>query len=828
MAGPSVRLARVAYAALLAASHCFAAPVLAADCPTHDPLGVLGDPRSARLFPEALRSRMARGHDVLTASRPVAADVSSVPEDRSWWDGFGLPILNGPVHASIVFEGALIAAGEFTMAAGQAVRSIARWNGSSWSLLGAGLDGPVYGLTVYDGHLIAGGAFTGAIARWDGASWSPLGESFHGCVHAFTTYDGNLVAGGCFTNGRGVNTVAEWDGSEWRRVGEEIYGTVLALAIYQNEIVAGGANLPVHPEPSAVVRFDGTAWRPLGTGVSADYSTSVDALTVFRGELIAGGWFNRAGDVAVPSIAAWSGTEWRALEGAPTGVYQALLVEGDELVAAGALHDTRRSVSIARWNGASWSTPAEPLHAVRTLTRYQGDLVIGGFFQEAWPEDQPSRPLPWLGRLEGSRWRSFESWSSGSRGLFVQGGAQALLEYEDRLVVAGTFQYVGSDGGWLPYRGLAKWNGADWSRIGELNGYVYALERWQGDLIAGGNFNMPQVYAAGVARWDGSQWSAMGQFNIPRALAVYRGNLYGSGWLWNPSGGVEGVARWDGSAWQIVGGAFPPVPYGTWVGALAVHEDRLIAAGRFDHAGSVAAKNIAAWDGVSWQPVGSGRPHEVQSLTVFDGDLFTGGVGSGAGSPSALARWDGSAWEEIDIRGCTVVSALHATERQLFVGGQFDRVNGIPARNVAVWNREAWSPLGSGVDSRPIAFGEYEGSLYLGGWFTEAGGRPSFGIARWDGLERSPGSPPISTLHASPNPFPRETEIAWRLPAPGRVVVEVFDVRGRRVDTVLDRHAAGGPGSVTWQPSSQVTPGLYFARISANGTESVARIAYTP
>lgn len=41
-------------------------------------------------------------------------------------------------------------------------------------------------------------------------------------------------------------------------------------------------------------------------------------------------------------------------------------------------------------------------------------------------------------------------------------------------------------------------------------------------------------------------------------------------------------------------------------------------------AGGVAANRIAAWDGNTWQPFGSGMTGTVYSLTVYNGELITG------------------------------------------------------------------------------------------------------------------------------------------------------------------------------------------------------------
>ena len=69
------------------------------------------------------------------------------------------------VHALMVYNGELIAGGEFTTAGGTEANCIARWDGTTWSPLDSGMNGEVFALTVYDGELIAGGRFTPPVVR---------------------------------------------------------------------------------------------------------------------------------------------------------------------------------------------------------------------------------------------------------------------------------------------------------------------------------------------------------------------------------------------------------------------------------------------------------------------------------------------------------------------------------------------------------------------------------------------------------------------------------------------------------------------------------------
>jgi hypothetical protein len=84
-----------------------------------------------------------------------------------------------------------VAGGRFTVAGGVSANCIARWDGTSWSALGSGMNcvSPAAScLSVLpNGDLVAGGRFTSAggvsangIARWNGTSWSALGSGMYG------------------------------------------------------------------------------------------------------------------------------------------------------------------------------------------------------------------------------------------------------------------------------------------------------------------------------------------------------------------------------------------------------------------------------------------------------------------------------------------------------------------------------------------------------------------------------------------------------------------------------------------------------------------------
>ena len=93
-----------------------------------------------------------------------------------------------PVNALCVFNGDLIAGGQFTVAGGALSNRIARWDGTEWSSLsgpsGTGIGDTVNVFGVYDDWLVAGGRFTeaGGISSWRIAFYGALAFSVGGTV----------------------------------------------------------------------------------------------------------------------------------------------------------------------------------------------------------------------------------------------------------------------------------------------------------------------------------------------------------------------------------------------------------------------------------------------------------------------------------------------------------------------------------------------------------------------------------------------------------------------------------------------------------------------
>jgi hypothetical protein len=76
--------------------------------------------------------------------------------------------MNNPVYALTVSDSDVYAGGQFWSADGNTVNFIAKWNGSTWTALGSGMNHYVYALAVSGNDLYVGGSFTTAGGKVSG------------------------------------------------------------------------------------------------------------------------------------------------------------------------------------------------------------------------------------------------------------------------------------------------------------------------------------------------------------------------------------------------------------------------------------------------------------------------------------------------------------------------------------------------------------------------------------------------------------------------------------------------------------------------------------
>jgi hypothetical protein len=287
------------------------------------------------------------------------------------WLPIALPA--GLVQATTTMpDGAVIAAGLFTSLDGVVVDSIARWNGSTWSPLGAGVAGGVAALAVdANGDLLAGRT---AVWRWNGATWAMLGGPL-GFIRALTTRaNGEVIA----VVG---SIVMRWNGASWSPLPDLSGLHLRGAATLPNDdvIVVGDGWLPTSG-PAPIARWNGAAWSALG---GANFGEGFCALVRRSGELLVGG-VNLDVPGGTTPLARWTGSSWVALDPALGGqVHSILELPNGDLVVGGALTIQGQPWGgMGRWNGLAWSAPdgGSSLFAANLALSGGGELFASGSF----------------------------------------------------------------------------------------------------------------------------------------------------------------------------------------------------------------------------------------------------------------------------------------------------------------------------------------------------------------------------------------------------------------------------------------------------------------
>ncbi len=100
-----------------------------------------------------------------------------------------------------------------------------------------------------------------------------------------------------------------------------------------------------------------------------------------------------------------------------------------------------------------------------------------------------------------------------------------------------------------------------------------------------------------------------------------------------------------------------------------------------------------------------------------------------------------------------------------------------------------------------------------------------------EGVPDLPESERFELLSNYPNPFNSKTAIRFNIPdvveGETRVLLELYDVLGRRVMTLSDENRPAGAHTVTFDPGNQnLASGIYVVRMLAEGTSDTHRIMY--
>lgn len=209
-----------------------------------------------------------------------------------------------------------------------------------------------------------------------------------------------------------------------------------------------------------------------------------------------------------------------------------------------------------------------------------------------------------------------------------------------------------------------------------LNGMVYSIEKYQGNIYAGGDFTGDYdnlITSNNISYFDGSNWNSVQ--------------------------GLNGIVR-----------------------TLETDGTYLYAGGDFTGSNSTILNHIAYWDGSNWNSMQSGLNDTVNTLYYKDGNLYAGGKftktsngETGSTLLNYIARWDGN-WNSMNQGLSNTVNVItDYTGSYISVAGDFSNsFLGTPLNYVSIWNTGGWEALSTGLN-QPIKHMNYTGTntLYI-------------------------------------------------------------------------------------------------------------------
>jgi hypothetical protein len=457
----------------------------------------------------------------------------------------------------------LVAGGWFERAGGAVVRSLARWDGGSWSDVSGGVSiesparaGQVLGLASHDSdgsgphpaRLAVSGRFdlAGSVPSLNVAAlgegvWTPLSDGGvvvyaynveHFPLASFKPKGSEtpvLVGAASFGfENQSLNlNMAAWNGV-WTPLSKGIAGRITEFATLDTDgsgpqpnevIVAGPFSLVDDGIATGLARFDGQRWRSLGqvgpANILAVTTVDPDGAGPSAGEV----WVS--GTVPVPGgpihgIAAWNGSSWRQIGSTldfarcfGTFDFDGSGPEGARTLSCAGYYP----MTIRAWDGSGW-------------------IQVGGQFV-----------LSDTNRFEDPEMRAMLSHDFDGEGPLAP-----------VLVAAGRFDYVYEDGNPTQIHSVAQWDGLAWRPIGAglPDFQVKGAVSFDADG-AGPGVPWLVVVGPGALVWRGTSWENLALPTEGRDIQIFDPDGHGG----LPESlfvvAADGVYRWSGSSWDSLG-----------------------------------------------------------------------------------------------------------------------------------------------------------------------------------------------------------------------------------------------------------------------------------
>ena len=310
----------------------------------------------------------------------------------------------------------------------------------------------------------AGVAAADYVAKWNGTSWSGLGASgdINAIVHDIVMYKGDLHIAGEFTDAGGdvaADMVAKWSGSAW-----------VGLPVTGGSNISNGSGSPMDR-------------------ASGDYAAALKVKENNAGTsddvLLVGGTFNYGINNGTSgfqfdytrNIATWNSTTWGSVDtdsepftsGTVDYVVHDIEVVGSSIYVSGYRNSatcssslTTRKNSFHKFDGTTWTQPITAISCsyfgsgfgIYTMEAVGTDIYVGGTFTSL------SSVADHLA-VYSTTTNTFSAFNSFSAQFGTGAVVRAITSAGSQLFVGGSFPGAFGTSG-----GVARWTGSSWQGIG--------------------------------------------------------------------------------------------------------------------------------------------------------------------------------------------------------------------------------------------------------------------------------------------------------------------------------------------------------------------------
>lgn len=343
-------------------------------------------------------------------------------------------------------------------------------------------------------------------------------------------------------------------------------------------------------------------------------------------------------------------------------------------------------------------------------------------------------------------------------------------------------------------------NGQNWTQTALNNQWVSSL------AISGENIFAGTINGVFLSTNNGQNWTRNPYFDQDvQSLSISGNNIYAGTHEFSHPGGVF-LSTNNGQTWT------PTTLNNKYVHTLAISGNNIFAGCIYDQGLYLSTNNGQIWTNMSYL-------YDVYTLAISGNDIFMGNWGG-----VYLSTNNGQNWTQTGLNN-QYIPSLAISGNNIFAGAYF--YTGIYHST----NRgQTWTQINQGFDTIPPVF-----SFLITNNYIFAGTEGQFiwrrSLSEIIGIQNiSTEIPSLFSLSQNyPNPFNPSTKIRFdvimdsRFRGNDKVVLKVYDVRGREVQTLVNERLQPGTYEATFDGNG-LNSGVYFYKLMTNDYTETKRM----